>query len=284
MKTNKAPVTKPAAAPAPAADESILADDTSNPGVDTNPVDDVTSTSEPVTTGQSVDTSASTTQGEGDASEPTDAKPDFSWVPKKYLKNGEPDFQALANAYTSLEKKLGKKGAMAPESIDDYVYEPSVLEDGTPKVTLDPASTKAFQEEAQKAGLSVDQYKWMMAKYEDVIEGLAQTPEKTKAALQKDWGKDFDTNLQYAKKAFDEFAPGDIDVDDVGNNPAVIKLLANIGMQLDEAGTPAPAKKAPTTTIEDIRAIMKEPDYRTNKAKQKQVAKWFEENATDPNA
>jgi hypothetical protein len=208
--------------------------------------------------------------------------PDYSWVPKKYMKNGEPDFQALAKSYQSLEKKLGQKGPQAAETIEDYTYEPSVLdENGKPAVITDPTADKAFKEEALKAGMTVDQYKFVMGKYEQVVETLTMTPAKAAEALQADWGKDYAAQLANAKAAFDEYAPSDVDINDVGNNVAVIKLLASIGSQMGEDKVAAKGKTKAvdnSMSIDDVRKIMADKDYSTNAKKQKMVSDFFEAN------
>ena len=51
--------------------------------------------------------------------------------------------------------------------------------------------------------------------------------------LTKLWGKDYDTNINAAKKAWYEFAPSDFDIERQGNDPDVIRLLAAVGLKLN---------------------------------------------------
>jgi hypothetical protein len=206
-----------------------------------------------------------------------DEKPDYSWVPRKFMKGEEPDFTAMSKAYQSLEKKLGSKGSIAPESIDEYAYE------SRNGAKLDPDVNKSFREEAQKVGMSQDQYAFVMGKYEDLMEQFAMTPEKAQAELKTSWGKDYDANIASAKRAFDELAPSDVSMDEIGNNPAVIKLLARVGMELGEDKAP-PKGKAPTSkSIDDIRKemsdAMRSGDYYKNPDKYAHISKFFEENS-----
>jgi len=200
---------------------------------------------------------------------------DYSWVPKKFMKDGGPDLQGLAKSYANLEKRLGSR-SLASEAIEDYVFE---TKHG---FQYDPEVSSAFKAEAQKMGLSPEQYAWAMEKYEESVAGSTVTAEAAEKALRNDWGKSFDTNLSYARSAWEAFGPSDMDINEVGNNPAVLKILARVGAELGE-DKPTARNATPSRgmTETQINEIINSKDYRANKEKQKLVSDWYEANYKD---
>lgn len=196
----------------------------------------------------------------------------YDWVPKKFLtKDGTPDFQAMSKSYLALEKRQGSK-SFAPETIDDYTFEG--------KMTYDEETTKAFKEKAQKAGLSTEQYKWVMGEYEEMLNQVSYTPERAESALKEAWGDSYTKNMQNAIRAYELYVPSNISIEEIGNNPAVIAILARVGADLSEDTTPAKSSQASTVVSKgEILKIMKEPDYYRNAEKQKMVTEWYQKNA-----
>lgn len=196
---------------------------------------------------------------------------DYSWVPKKFLRDGKPDIQGLAKSYQSLEKRMGSK-SLASEAIEDYAFESKYGFD------YDAETTSAFKSEAQKAGLSPEQYAWVMEKYESEVDRIAMTPDKAEKTLRQTWGKSFDTNLNYARQAWEAFGPSDISIDEVGNNPQVLKILARVGAEL---GEDKPSARGASTgrgvSEEEINEVIRSKDYTTNLKKQEMVRKWYEQ-------
>lgn len=200
---------------------------------------------------------------------------DYSWVPKKFLKDGSPDFASMAKSYQSLEKRLGSK-SLASEVIEDYVFD-SKFEN-----VYDPEVTQAFKAEAQKAGLSPEQYAWVMDKYEESLAQSSITPQAAETSLRQAWGKSFDSQLINARAAWDAFAPSDMDINEVGNNPAVLKILARVGAELGEDKPTAKNSARPTAMSEDqINEIIKSKGYATDLEKQETVRAWYEKNFKD---
>lgn len=200
----------------------------------------------------------------------TATEEDYSWVPKKFIKNGEPDLQGLAKSYQSLEKRMGSK-SLASDSIEDYVFNASG------NFTYDPEVSNAFKTEAQKMGLSPEQYAWAMEKYEASVSGSIVTADVAEKDLRSTWGKNFDANLNAARAAWDTFAPSDMDINEVGNNTAVLKLLARIGAELGEDKPSNRGATRPTAMSEEqINEIIKSKDYRTDLKKQEIVRTWYE--------
>lgn len=199
---------------------------------------------------QAVETQATETQAVAESK-------DYSWVPNKFLNEGEPDFQNLAKAYQNLEKKLGQKVTnLAPETVDEYAYEPEGFE-------LDQELTNAFKNEAKEAGLSTSQYEFIMKKYQETVTRSTMTPDIAADILKQSWGDaEFEGNLGNARKAFDEFAPSDMSMDDPAlNHPSVLKLLANIGSNLGEDSTPAKSSRGSSYSQADIEEMQRTPDY-----------------------
>jgi len=60
------------------------------------------------------------------------------------------------------------------------------------------------------------------------------------AALQKEWGKNYNENIELSRRAFFQFASKDaldvIEQSGIGNHPEVIKMFSNIGKLLKEDG------------------------------------------------
>lgn len=200
---------------------------------------------------------------------------DYSWVPAKFLTEGEPDFQNLAKAYQNLEKKLGQKVVnLAPESADEYTFAPEGME-------LDPKLTSAFKNEAKEAGLSTSQYEFIMKKYQDTVGRMTLNPDTAASMLKESWGEaEFAGNLNNARRAFDEFAPSDLSMDEPAlNHPSVLKLLARIGADLGEDSTPPKSSKGSGLSQVEIEAMMQTPEYgQAGSETHQTVTKWFEKN------
>lgn len=152
-------------------------------------------------------------------------------IPKKFIKeDGSIDYERLTKSYVELEKRIGSK--MPATDPTEYEYT-AARED-----LFTEADVQDFKNIATEIGLSKDQYSAALKVYEDyvskVVDHYAETPEKCNQVLAETWGKDLKSNLQYAQKAFEAFAPQDLDIDSIGNNPNIIKLLASIGKQIGE--------------------------------------------------
>ncbi|WP_325775653.1 hypothetical protein [Acinetobacter pollinis] len=116
---------------------------------------------------------------------------------------------------------------------------------------------KAFLDRAHQAGLSNDQLKFVLGEYSEIIpkvmEGVQQfKTEDCTASLQKDWGNNTKENLGLALKAAQSagLTLDQINADPaIGNNPAVIKMLAHFGKQMAED---VPPKNTQQSSGEDI--------------------------------
>jgi hypothetical protein len=199
---------------------------------------------------------------------------DYSWVPPKFLIDGKPDAKALAKSYQALEKKLGSKVAnLAPEDVAEYDYKPTKFE-------FDEEGVSAFKSKAKELGLSTTQYQALLGEYETSMANVMPSVEKSEAALKEAWGSEFNSNLSAARRAFDEFAPSDLSMDDPAlNSPAVLKLLARIGADLGEDRSPASASGANSgMTRAEAEALMATPAYWEDPAVHARVTAWFAKN------
>lgn len=211
---------------------------------------------------------------ESKASETT-TEDNYDWVPKKYMRDGKPDFQALEKARANLEKKLSQKGvSLAPETPDEYVHE------WTSSLPVDEAASSAFKEEALKMGLSADQYKFIMDKYQENVGQFVYTAERAESELKSAWGKDYADNMRLANRAFEEYVPADVSLEEIGNNPAIIKILARIGAELSEDSAPARSTGASAKmSKEEVEALMQKPEYYDGKSETRRIVdEWFRKN------
>jgi hypothetical protein len=225
--------------------------------------------SQPVATPSPTSTPAPTTAAS--------TKEDYSYVPAKFLKDGKPDFKTLVSSYSSIEKLVssGKRGAFAPPSADEYEFTP------TADIPYDEEMTAAFKQEAHKAGLSKDQYKWLMGQYERLVTQGQSSPEAVEAQLKEEWGSDYPRMLTNANRAWQVYGPSDVNLADypeLANNPIVAKLLARIGGELSE-DTSLPAGDSGGVSAKDVEKMMAEPDYWSNPEKQRRVTTWFSKNS-----
>lgn len=183
----------------------------------------------------------------------------MDWVPEKHrvLKDGTQDLdyeataKKLADANKAFEKRFGS-GDVPPKSAEEYDLKQ--LPEGITfeEIKNDPAMSK-FIKGAHARGLTNAQLEWAMNEHLSIMQGAINASqdmsvEECTAELRKAWPnqQDFELNAGNAYRAFKAFAdPADQDaMDELGNNPLMVRLLANIGRELQEdkpieAGTPA---------------------------------------------
>lgn len=203
-------------------------------------------------------------------------EPDYSYVPKKFLKDGKPDWEGFSKSYKNLEAKLGTKGNIAPEAATDYDFSPSS------NVPFDEQQTSDFKAEAHKAGLSSEQYKFIMGKYEQLMTNMGTNVDATDSILKKEWGSNYEDNVRNVKRAFNDIVPSDISRDDpILLHPTVMKILARVGQELGEdAQTSVKGRNASASgmTRLEIDEVRNSKDYWDNPEKQKLVTQWYERN------
>lgn len=199
-------------------------------------------------------------------------EPDYSYVPKKFMKDGKPDWEGLTKSYQHMEKKASSKGLIVPEDISEYEWTSNA------PIAYSEEAINAFKADAQKAGMTKEQYAFAMGKYEEVMTQAGLNADASAHALQKVWGDEYEDNLNLARKGFEEFAPSDVNKNDpIFNHPTVLRLLAKIGAEMGEdTQSSGKASRPSAMTKEDIEAIQKSPDYWSNKNSQEKVRQWYE--------
>lgn len=197
----------------------------------------------------------------GQETQPAQVENDWrAQVPAKFRNGEEVNTEALVKSYLHLEKRMGA-GDAPPESPDKYAFEKVTLPEG-----LDPTALESFKGLAHELKLSQGQAETLAGKYFEelapLIEAAKQvpTPERAEIALRQVWKdeKQYNNNLLLAKKAFAAYAPEGVGLDDVGNNPAAIQILAKLGAGMRED---APINQSAIMSQESVAEIMASQAY-----------------------
>lgn len=195
------------------------------------------------------------------------------WLPEKYRVMGEDgklniegSARKLADAHTSLEKRLGSVGT-PPKTADEY--EPKVEVEGFnwEEFKADPRM-QSFMKTAHAKGITNDQMSFILGEYAqrapELVGGAADLDSQSATTqLREVWKTDaeFKQNIGLAFRAFNSLAD-DADkgrIDEIGNNPMVIRMLAKVGAEMQEdapAGGDVNLEEQQT-----IRDLMKSPAY-----------------------
>ena len=195
----------------------------------------------------------------------------YKWVLDKYKSDsGEFDSDKVAKAYAELTNKLSDKGMLAPDDVNGYEFE---LSDETLYDDEAIQETKEFFKEidlpAKYAQPLAEQYEKRVSEviehYEKELENNDMskfTADNTASELEKDWGKDFDTNLVAANKAIETYFEGDIsEYKELANNPVFAKIMAKVGADLTEDTAPAQKQVSTNLTEEEVDLLMSKDDY-----------------------
>lgn len=173
------------------------------------------------------------------------------------------DVSGLAKSYMNLEQMLGRDKIPMPVTDEDWsgVYgrlgrpeEASGYEMKTPEgVTFDETAQQNMCDMAHKMGLNQKQMEGVSGWVFSELQGrkaadntsTEQALEETTAALKTEWGEKYDQNVNVALRAVEEFGGDDlreflnkskIGGQALGNHPAMIKMLADIGGKMMEGG------------------------------------------------
>jgi len=169
----------------------------------------------------------------------------------------------MAKSYVSLEKKIGAKGVIVPgegakpEDINAYQIALGRPENAegyrfdTPEglhknIQITPELENGFKDVALKLGLTNEQAAGLRMYQLDSLTAQINTSEKTRGdnllnaqtELRKEYGGKYDETVGTALKVVDKFGGADVKAllneTGLGNNPAVIKMMAKIGSSLSE--------------------------------------------------
>lgn len=203
----------------------------------------------------------------------TDNTPDYSYLSDKFKvykddTNTDLDInstlQKLNDSYTALEKKLGSRSVLStpkPVELDLSEFEESYLENNKDLVEL-----------AKASGLSKDTFKAITDLYNNKLNSVLEfkeqeTYESTIDQLESMWGKDTETQINYANDAIIKLGFSEDEINNVANNVAFIKLAAAFGSQLGEHKAPLNTTNS-TSTLKELMTSeaysnSKHPDYKS---------------------
>lgn len=243
-----APAAAPTTAPAPAADESLL------PPPGTVPA-----------------APAAAPAAEPEASTATE----YGWLPDKFRVNGadgkldlNASSQKLGESYRNLERA---KGAGAPSKAEDYAWTPpEELKD----LSFDEALHTGFRDRAHKAGLSQEQFAFVMGEYVNLVPELLNGAAEASAAaareeLSKVWSTPsvFEAQVNNAARAI-AAGPADLQAElhaKYGRDPAFIRFAAHLGQGMREDRPPSNPDGGTGGGATTVDQLMAHPAYRDPK-------------------
>ena len=150
-----------------------------------------------------------------------------------------------------------------------------------------------YKEFAHEVGLTQHQAESVLGAYESIQEEEANAHEQsikdlevqTTIDLQREWGRNFDGNMDYAKRAYAQFASPELsevlDGTGLGNHPEMIRAFSKIGQMLGEeslaVGTGlGRTQQSPQSAQEEIQSLYADKDfsksYRDNRDPNHQTA------------
>ena len=187
-------------------------------------------------------------------------------IPENYKGTWAGKYKTIGEAFkggAEVEKLVGAKGVIVPgekatpeewdkfhntigrpEKPDGYKLSP--IENLHSELKITPEVEIGFKTLAHKHGLTGRQADGLYKEYFGMISNsLTQRDEKTSAekhtaetALRNEWGGDFDLNLNKAKRLIEKYGGANAreSFGELGNNPMVLKTLANIAKKFSEDG------------------------------------------------
>lgn len=181
------------------------------------------------------------------------------WTDDEGLAKRFTSLEGLTGAYRNMERMMSTEKMPipredSPEDVWDYAYnrmgrpenasdyELEKPEDLASEEMWDEDQVGQFKEFAHKLGLSQRQAS-ALVKYqldmtgqglEQVRAGHEATLEAAQQDLAKDWGNDFDANLELAQKAANVLDPEIVEDPVLANNPKLLKALAKVGQMMGE--------------------------------------------------
>lgn len=198
----------------------------------------------------------------------------------------------LAKAHLETVKLIGRKGVIlpteksTPQEKDAYFkaigrpdkaeeYKATLPEGLHEKIVASPEGMAAFQSAAHKLGLTQSQFdglnQWYLKTISDGLtkqDGMFEEQKKTaETRLRNEWGQEFNQNISLAKRVALKFGGKDAveALGDLGNNPAALRLLANVGKKLSEDSINRGEVSSLTGTPQDAqaktKAIMADPKH-----------------------
>jgi hypothetical protein len=171
-------------------------------------------------------------------------RPDY--IPEKFWKDGAVDHEAMAKSYTSLETKFHTARTAVvdvPESPEGYQLKPESLPDG---IEWSDDADKRFRAVFHEKGVSAEAAAAISATFIEMEaenqrlldEAYKAQLAEGKAALQKEWGKDYDRKIADIKSTVQKlgFDPADAAL---FTNPQVLKFMGKVVGALSPDSIPA---------------------------------------------
>jgi len=151
-----------------------------------------------------------------------------------------PSENATKEEWDVVYSRLGR-----PASPNDYKLPEVKLPDGFPPIQKEKA--EAFKQKAHELGLLPHQleglYDWyandMASEFNAFNESREKSRSEAEVALRNEFGKGFDAKIQLAKGVLEKFGDDNLKslIDSgLGNDPAMIRFLVNIGSKMGEDG------------------------------------------------
>ncbi len=176
---------------------------------------------------------------------------DEEYLPEKFRvtsADGALDREAssrkLADAYAGLEKRLGT-GDAPPKTAEEYQIKVDKEGFDFEEFKKDP-QTAGFLKAAHAKGLTNEQVNFVIGEYLGRAETLTQgaaalDSEAVLQQLSTDWGDKRDANIKLAYQAGRAagLTPEQMNSAEVGNNVALLRVLAHFGAQMQEDLPPA---------------------------------------------
>jgi len=219
---------------------------------------------------------------------------EYDWLPEKFIVKTSDGLEVdpiesskkMAASYEGLSKRLGT-GDIPPKSAEEYNVK---IESDTlnfDDFKKDPEN-QAFLSKAHQQGLTSKQVEFVLNEYArvmpaafDKFKGL--TIEQAHSELNETWKTEaeYKSNLKDAFNAFNKYAsPEDKErMDEIGNNPVVIRLLANMGKNLREDAPPAKNTELEPDNVEKIMRsdAYRDPRHPDYKDAQRKVREYYQE-------
>jgi len=168
----------------------------------------------------------------------------------------------LVKEHVNLQSMLGRKGVIVPNAEDSpetwnkYKSEMGIPENQEGYEVPPDQSNDVFQRLAEasfNANLSSDQYdkivnsfsSWQESADENLFKEAELTTEENISGLRKEWGRSFEAKTNIGASALNKLTEGNPDTlasielsngTQLGNEPAFIKMMAEIGNSFQEKG------------------------------------------------
>jgi hypothetical protein len=231
------------------------------------------------------------------------AQTPFGWIPEKFhvkKEDGSLDPEASARKVeehrANLEQRLGS-GDIRPKTADEYkINVPEQFKESLkPEDLAKDEKLTAFLKDAHAAGLSQKQVDFALGEFfsrlPEIAGGIQRLDtDQCVAELRKGWKTDeeYRANNAAAYRAAQAYGGSDFDaiLKDYGNDPRIVRMLANVGKEMGEA--PHLPGGTGGTSEADVEALQKSPAYwnpshpEHTKTKQKVDAFYAEKFGTAP--